>query len=143
MPFNFVVIQQRQQSSSGSVDTAPYSDDGPLHYIREAQDDDSILSDLKTIIEQNDSAAAAAPDFDLFYRALLMRARVHIKKRNLIRAKNDVQRAIVANPKRVFAYGLLSDIEVERDQFGRAEVALRLGLLLDPNNVDLKEKLHG
>jgi len=142
IPFDFVVIQQRQQSSSGSVDTAPYSDDGPLQYIREARDDDSALSLLNEVIEQNDSVAAAEPDIDLLHRALLMRARVHKKKRNIIRAKNDVERAIVTKPKHVFAYGLLGDIEVDREQFGRAEVALRLGLLMDPNNVGLKEKLN-
>ena len=142
IPFDFVAIRERQQLSFGAVETAQYPDGGPLQHVLEAQDDDSTLTLLNDIVEKNDSAAAAAPDIDLLHRALLMRAQVYLRKLKLIWARNDVQRAIITKPKHVFAYGLLSDVELGREQFGRAEVALRLGLLLDPNHVNLKEKLR-
>ena len=52
-----------------------------------------------------------------------------------------VQESILLRPNYVDGYSKLSVLEAEKLQFGKAEVALYLGLLLDPGNENLTEKL--
>jgi len=78
---------------------------------------------------------------EILYMAFMKRANLCIKSKEFMQAKRDVERAILLLPKCVEAYDLLSEIERHRLQFGKMVVALRLALLLDPENECIKKKM--
>merc|ERR1719391_1029667 len=84
--------------------------------------------------------ANAAPSVDLA-RIYYLRAKAHFKANNFVKAKYDAQIAIQLRPNWIPAYFLLSDVEKEREQSGRAEVALVLGKRIDKDNQELVQKL--
>ena len=153
-PFNFQTVRQLQQSCFDVSESYPFSStDNPLLLQVTKVVSESRYKEALTLIDQfvneNDDTdtsslgAAAAPDSinSLLHRALLIRADVHLKMRNLTLAKRDVERAIMMKPKYVDAYRLLSAVESQRGQMGRAEVALVLGLRVDESHAELRKKL--
>jgi len=80
------------------------------------------------------------------YAALVFRADLKLKLHceaipGLSDAKNDLETAILLMPNIVEAYWKLSEVEQMNGQFGKAEVALLLGLKIAPDNENLKAKL--
>jgi len=139
--FDFMMIRDLQTLSSGSVDTTQISALATALGLDEYANDERTLSYLNEIITKNETNLVAANDLDHFHNILLQRSQIHLKSHNFALAKKDAERAVILKPKFVEAYALLSDIETECGKHGRAEVALRLGLILDPDNAGLTRKL--
>ena len=91
-------------------------------------------SDLSKINTRESRARQANT---ILAEAYLLRAKVHLKARNFVKARNDAQECIILRPSLMPAYLILSEAELNRRQYGRAEVALVLGRKFDPGNEDL------
>lgn len=142
LPFDFLTIRQLQKNCSYPPLPTPFSKDDSLR-VRVDSAKESALSLLDDLIKENETttSASANPDTDVLHKALLLRSEIYSKKSDLVLAKNDVERAIVLKPHFTDPYGALSMIETKRGQFGRAEVALRLGLFVDQGNDHLNKLL--
>jgi len=162
LSFDFPTVRQLQKSCAIPPLPTPFTDDDPLRQqIDAAETDESALKILNEIIEKNEETASSdsaaddnnninnnnlasdnnnnnnnfsAPDGRVLHKALLLRSEIYSKMGNFVRSKDDAQRAILSKPNYADPYGALSLIESKRSQFGRSEVALRLGLFVDPKN---------
>ena len=151
--FDFAGVRWLQKMTTDNLVTKPYSAaDDPLRNLVadvDLSDRRSMLKILNTAIDELvESSASGAPSStsafsvrEQHHRALLLRSETHAAMKNFTLAKKDAEDAIFLMPKYVDGYAKLSAIELERQQFGRAEVALLLGLRLDPDHADLKRRL--
>jgi len=113
----------------------------------------SQLADIRHLIEEcNFKQALSMLDFLLgpnkepialekVYSALILRSNLYCELGRLSDAKNDLEKAVMLMPNVLEAYWRLSNVEKRRGQTGRAEVALLLGLKVDPGDEHLNEKL--
>lgn len=160
VPFRFDAVRKLQKSSPEQPEPNAYADfnhqdlrqASSLLRSKDRADIKMGLSLCDGVIEEamssDDTEGAVSGRADspsasvTKHQALLLRSDLNASSpmQCFAKAVSDLEQAIILRPNYVDAYRKLCDAEASRKQFGRAEVAILLGLRVDPENVELKKR---
>ena len=121
------VVLESKQSTSGAIPK------------KKSGEETSAAHTVDPTLSQEASPRASMV---ILAKAHLLSAEAFLKANLLVKARNKAQEAILVAPNLMPAYSLLSDVEKNRGQFGRAELALVLGLKIDKQNDGLAVQLQ-
>jgi len=139
LKFDFAIIRKKQMECGAQFQKSvnkPFQLEEVSQAIVECKPKQA-LSMLDSILNPSKEQISN----DITYSALILRSGLYCDFGRFSAAKDDLERAIFLLPNVLEGYLRLSDLEKRRGQIGKAEVALLLGLKVNPVDENLKERL--